>query len=77
MGEEDWLHMGAPVAMPGGVSARICMSVDPTTLDIDGPHIVTADGEWSAARVRELGRSLIALAESLDRLASPPTPIDV
>jgi len=70
LGDEDWLHMGPSMILPGGVSARICLSVDPATSISDGPHIVTDDGEWTAAQARELGLSLIALAESLETLAT-------
>ena len=71
LGDEDWLHMGTPVVVPGGVTVRICMSVDPATSREDGPYIVTDDEEWTAAQVREVGRSLIALADDLERLTSP------
>ena len=68
IGEEDWVHMGSPVFLPAGVTVRVCMSVDPASLKSDGPRIVTDDGEWTAAHARNLGRSLIALAEDLENL---------
>ena len=30
LGEEDWVHLGEPVLLTDGVSAQLCMTIDPS-----------------------------------------------
>jgi hypothetical protein len=70
-GEEDWVHLGAPLLIADGVSARLCMSCDPVTHVQDGPLVLIGDREYSADEAHVLGISLTELA---DRGLTPPTP---
>jgi len=62
-GEEDWVHLGAPLHITETVTARLCMSCDPTTGEQDGPLVLIGDREYSADEAAALGVSLSELAE--------------
>jgi hypothetical protein len=62
-GEEDWIHLGAPLLIADGVTARLCMSCDPVTGEQDGPLVLIGDREYSADEAQALGISLSELAE--------------
>jgi hypothetical protein len=61
-GEEDWIHLGAPLHIAEGVTARLCMSCDPVTGAQDGPLVLIGDREYSADEAAALGISLTDLA---------------
>lgn len=61
-GEEDWLHLGAPLPLADGVAARLCMSRDPETGETDGPFVLIAEREHSLEDAAALGIELTALA---------------
>lgn len=61
-GEEDWVHEGAEVAIVDGLTARLCMSVDPLTGAQDGPHVLIGSEELTLSAASELGSRLHALA---------------
>ena len=63
-GEEDWIHLGAPLPIAEGVNARLCMSCDPVTGQQDGPLVLIGDREYSADEADALGISLTELAEA-------------
>ncbi|HET6825092.1 MAG TPA: hypothetical protein VFH64_04135 [Amnibacterium sp.] len=63
-GEEDWIHLGAPLHIADGVTARLCMSCDPVTGEQDGPLVLIGDREYSADEADALGISLTELAEA-------------
>ena len=62
LGEEDWLHLGEPLAVAGGVVARLCMSVDPGTGSVDGPYVLVGTTEHTLLQAESLGNALIELA---------------
>lgn len=62
-GEEDWIHLGAPLHIAEGVNARLCMSCDPVTGEQDGPLVLIGDREYSADEAAALGVSLTELAD--------------
>jgi hypothetical protein len=61
-GEEDWVHVGAPLDLGNGVRARLCMSRDPHTGSQDGPVVLIGDHEYTLTEAAALGVSLAALA---------------
>jgi hypothetical protein len=69
-GEEDWVHLGAPLLLADGVSARLCVSFDPVSGLIDGPIVLIGDREHSLAETAALGAGLTALAESASTTSS-------
>ena len=70
-GEEDWLHESEPVPVADGVSARTCVSVDPSTGERDGPYVIVGDDQLTPHEARRLGEE-IRLLGSLD--PGPPSP---
>ncbi len=62
-GEEDWVHLGAPLAIAEGIDARLMMSCDPVTGEQDGPFVLIGDREYTADEATVLGVSLQELAE--------------
>ena len=61
-GEEDWVHIGAPLVFAEGVSARLCMTFDPHTGCQDGPVVLIGEHEYTPAEAAALGVSLTELA---------------
>lgn len=61
-GEDDWLHISEPLVMAEGLTARLCISVDPRTDETDGPYVVIGSREFTLAEAEDLGASLIELA---------------
>lgn len=67
LGEEDWLHVGEPlVVAEGGVTAQLCLSVDPDSGEQDGPYVLIGTSEYTPAEAADLGRALTELAASAD-----------
>jgi hypothetical protein len=62
-GEEDWLHLSEPLPIAEGVSARLCLSIDPSTRAQDGPYMVIGTHEYTLAQAEALGASLLAMAK--------------
>ncbi len=62
VGEEDWLHLSEPLPVAEGVSARLCLSIDPLTSVQDGPYIVIGSQEYTLPQAQALGASLLAMA---------------
>ncbi|WP_062736125.1 DUF6907 domain-containing protein [Kocuria turfanensis] len=62
LGEEDWVHVGEPLTVAEGVTAQLCLSVDPDSGAEDGPYVLIGSSEYTPAATVALGRSLIALA---------------
>jgi hypothetical protein len=62
LGEENWVHEGAPIEVEAGVVARLCMSVDPETGLADGPYILVGYRELTIQWAEALGVSFIGLA---------------
>jgi hypothetical protein len=61
-GEDDRVHVGAPLLIADGVMARPCMSFDPGTGTTDGPYVVIGSTEYTLAEAEVLGAALIAMA---------------
>ena len=61
LGEEDWIHLGEPVRLTDGVSARLCMTIDPSATVEDGPYVVVGTSEYSLLEAEALGASLMAM----------------
>ena len=62
LGEEDWVHLGEPVPLTDGVSAQLCMTIDPSATIEDGPYVVIGTSEYSLLEAQALGASLMAMA---------------
>lgn len=69
-GEEDWVHVSKLVVVADEVMAVLCMSVNPSTGEEDGPYVIVGSREYSLAEAAQLGGSLIELAEL--GAATPP-----
>ncbi len=61
-GEDDWAHVGEPLGIANGIAARLCMSIDPTTGEKDGPYVLVGDEQLTPAEAERLGVELSALA---------------
>ena len=70
-GEEDWVHAGEPLVLAPDVQAQVCLSVDPGTGRVDGPHVVIGWAQYTPAEVEALGASLIGLAAAVRRPTRP------
>ncbi len=70
-GEEDGVHTSAPVTVAEGVEATTCMSVDPETGVVDGPHVMIGSTEHAPAEVVVLATALLALAEAAESVTRP------
>ena len=68
-GEEDWLHVSAPVFLTDGVAARLCLSIDPESGAQDGPFVVIGSTEYTLAEAAGLGVALIEIAQTATRAA--------
>jgi hypothetical protein len=64
LGEEDWIHTSATVAVADGLVARLCLSMDPASGAQDGPYVLIGTTEYTVSEARALGDSLIALADA-------------
>lgn len=62
-GEEDWVHIGEPLTVAEGVTAQLCLSVDPDSGEEDGPYVLIGSSEYTPAATVVLGQSLIELAD--------------
>jgi len=71
--EEDWLHCSEPVPFVDGAPARLAMSIDPATGDVDGPHVLIGASEYSVTEAIGLAEGLLRLA-SLAEVAALPRP---
>lgn len=72
VGEEDWLHLSEPLPVAEGVSARLCLSIDPLTSVQDGPYIVIGGQEYTLPQAQALGASLLAMASQGADWSSAP-----
>jgi hypothetical protein len=63
-GEDDAVHVGAPLLIADEVLARACMSVDPESGVRDGPYVVVGWTELTLDEAETLGASLIDLARA-------------
>ena len=70
-GEDDWAHVGEPLVLTSGITARLCMSIDPTTGERDGPYVLVGDEQLTPEEAELLGIELSALAALARR---PPAP---
>lgn|GEM_PF-5181396 len=65
-GEEDWVHESEPCSVAAGVTARLCMSIDPVIGAQDGPYVVidvAVDApEYTLPEAEAFAASMIALA---------------
>ena len=64
LGEEDWLHCSEPVPLADGVSAQLCLSIDPSTRVQDGPYVVVGGTEYSLADAEALALRLLTLTST-------------
>ena len=63
-GEDDWAHVGEPLMLTDGISARLCMSIDPRTRGQDGPYVLVGEKQLSPLEAGLLGLQLSVLAAS-------------
>jgi hypothetical protein len=64
VGEDDFVHMGEPVALFDGLLARLCLSVDPQTGANDGPYVLVGWSEYTLDEAAALGAALVAMARA-------------
>jgi hypothetical protein len=62
LGEEDWIHVGEPLAIADGTLAQLCMSIDPDTGVEDGPYVLIGSAEYTLSEAQALGSALLTLA---------------
>lgn len=72
-GEEDWVHSSAPVLIADGVEASACMTVDPVTGAVDGPHVLVGSRELTPAQAAALATELLALGRAAEEVSPPAT----
>ncbi len=63
-GEEDWVHLSEPLPLTEGVSAQLCMSIDPESGAADGPYVVVGSTEYTLAEAQALAASLMTMASA-------------
>ena len=63
-GEDDWVHVGSPLAVGGALMIRLCSSADPTTGAVDGPFVLVGPYELTVSHARALGQALVTLADN-------------
>ncbi len=73
LGEEDWLHCSEPVPFVDGVPARLAMSIDPGTGEVDGPYVVIGTSEYSVTEAIDLAEVLLRLVSVNDRIKALPS----
>jgi uncharacterized membrane protein len=61
-GEDDWVHEGEALQVEDGVVARLCVSVEPGSGQVDGPYVVVGSRELTIEQAEALGVSFIGLA---------------
>lgn len=71
LGEDDWVHVGEPVALADGVLAQLCLSVDPQTGAKDGPYVVVGWSEYTLDETAALGAALVAMARAGSEATGP------
>ena len=59
LGEEDWVHLSAPLFLGDCSDARLCMSRNPETGEQDGPVVVVGSTEYSLEAAAALGTAII------------------
>ncbi len=64
LGEEDWVHLSEPQPLTEGVSAQLCMSIDPESGAADGPYVVIGSTEYTLADAQALAASLMTMASA-------------
>lgn len=62
-GDDTRVHVGEPVYLSSGISARLCMSVDPVGHVEDGPFVLVGEEEYTLKEALSLGDALIAMAQ--------------
>lgn len=71
LGEDDWVHLSEPLPLTDGVSAQLCMSIDPVSGAEDGPYVVIGSSEYTLAEAQALAASLMTMASTGGQLPSP------
>ena len=64
LGEDDWLHSSEPIPFADGVPARLVMSIDPGTGEVDGPYVLIGTSEYSLAEATALAETLMQLVSA-------------
>jgi len=62
LGEEDWVHLSEPLTVVEGLSAQLCMSIDPDTSAHDGPYVVLGSTEYTLAEAQAVAAALMTMA---------------
>ncbi len=66
LGEEDWLHSSEPVPFIDAVPARLVMSIDPDTGEVDGPYVLIGTAEYSLTEASASAARLLGLVSVHD-----------
>lgn len=74
LGEDDWVHVGEPVAVAEGMPARLCMTIDPQSRATDGPYVLVGWSEYTLEEAAALGASLVAMARTGQEASIPERP---
>jgi hypothetical protein len=70
-GEDDWLHTGMVTTIGRQLVVKLCMTADPSTGAIDGPHVLLGTQEVTLDDARTLGEALIEMADSAGGAGTP------
>lgn len=73
-GDDARLHLGEPVYLSSGITARLCMSVDAAGHVEDGPFVLVGEEEYTLEEAIELGGALIAMAQLAATPQAQPGP---
>lgn len=68
--DQGQVHIGEPLHLSDGVTARLCMSVDARGQVEDGPYVLVGEEEYTLEEVSALGAALITMAAGAARAAS-------
>jgi len=58
------VHLGEPLLLTEGVSAQLCMSMDPVTNAEDGPYVIIGSSEYTCTEAQALAASLLEMAST-------------
>ena len=65
LGEEDWVHLSAPLEMADDVQAQASMCTVPDGGAVDGPYVLVGWRQYTIDEAVALGEALIGLATTV------------
>jgi len=64
LGEEDWVHLSAPLEISDDVQAQACFSTPSTGEASDGPYVLVGWRQYTVDEAAALGAALMELART-------------